>query len=524
MRRYSSLALAVVLAIALAVPLLAHADNVPIHSIRGFVTSFDGTPIVYNLILPDSASPSNPVPIILRTHGWGGKGETESGLSSTARALLNNGYAVITWDARGFGASGGEANVDDPQIEGRDASALIDLVAARSDILQEAPGDPVIGMTGGSYAGGIQLALASHDSRVDAIAPEITWNDLRYSLFPHDVIKLGWTQLLFASGLAAATKDGIDQNGTAGIQTGSYAKEIFLSEARGTVLGAPDDTDKAWFAQKSVAVYGAAHPVSVPTLLLQGDVDTLFNLNDAWANYQHVAANGAPVKLIAFCGGHVSCPAGVNSGGARSHLDSAILTWFDKYLRGNTAADTGGNVEYSTEDGVWHSTSTFPTIGNPGAASFATATGGGDVVSLGAPTDGGGTGASYMPVVTDGYSSDPGTLTIPVYGGRATDSTVIGIPHISGTVTGAGAGAHLFFKLVDREAKTVLDGQAESLRLEGPLTLTARSFDLDLCGVSALVPAGHHVDLQISTSSLAHVQHRGPAALSIAATVSVPVI
>ncbi|MFN2610610.1 MAG: CocE/NonD family hydrolase [Actinomycetota bacterium] len=513
-----------ILAVALVVPMFAHAADVPIHSVRGFIASpADGTPIVYNLILPDTASASNPVPAVMRGHGWGGKGETDTTLSSTARALLNNGYAVLTWDSRGFGASGGEANVDDPDIEGRDAKGLVDLLASTPEIAQSAPGNPIVGMTGVSYAGGIQYALASQDSRIDAIAPEITWNDLRYSLFPNDVTKLGWTQLLFASGLAAAVKDGVDQSGTAGIQTGSYAKEIFASEAAGLALGKPDDASKAWFATKSFGVYHNAHPISIPTLFLQGDVDTLFNLNEAWANYKIISATGAPTKFIAFCGGHVACPANVNSGDARVHEDRAIVTWFDKYLKGNSTTDTGTNVEYSTEDGVWHYTSTFPTPQLPGAATYITATGSGSVVSLGAPTDGGGTGASYLPLVTDGYSTDPQTINIEITT-TSDRTTVVGIPHISGTVTGLGAGAHLFFKLADRESKTVLDGQAASLRFEGPLTGTALPFDLDLNGVSALVDAGHHIDLQISTSSLAHVQYRGAANLNILATVSIPTI
>src|SRR5204862_26245 len=161
------------------------------------------------LFEPNSASAAHPVPVILRTHGWGGSGEQAISLSGTATKLLANGYAVITWDSRGFGQSGGEANVDDPNIEGRDASKLIDLLAA-----------------------------------------------------------------------------------------------------------------------KSLASYGAEHPVKVPTLLMQGSVDTLFNLNEAWANFQAIAAAGAPVKMIAFCGGHVSCPSGYDNGNAREVLDNSILQWF----------------------------------------------------------------------------------------------------------------------------------------------------------------------------------------------------
>ncbi|MGB1697992.1 MAG: alpha/beta hydrolase family protein, partial [Thermoplasmatota archaeon] len=42
-----------------------------------------------------------------------------------------------------------------------------------------------------------------------------------------------------------------------------------------------------------------------PTLLVQGMSDTLFPLNQAVANYETFAANGAPVRLYTHLGGHV---------------------------------------------------------------------------------------------------------------------------------------------------------------------------------------------------------------------------
>src|SRR5207248_6164460 len=73
------------------------------------VTSFDGTPIVCTLILPAGASPTSPVPVVLETHGWGGSRDTTP--SSFDQLLLDNGYAVFTWDARGFGQRSEERRV-----------------------------------------------------------------------------------------------------------------------------------------------------------------------------------------------------------------------------------------------------------------------------------------------------------------------------------------------------------------------------------------------------------------------------
>src|SRR5437868_11316944 len=112
-------------------------------------TSFDGTKIVYTLFLPDSASRTHPVPAILRTHGWGGSRETSA--TGFVKQLLDNGYAVLTWDSRGFGQSGGTVEVDSPDFEARDASALVDVLQADPRVAKK-KGDPLIGMSGGSYA------------------------------------------------------------------------------------------------------------------------------------------------------------------------------------------------------------------------------------------------------------------------------------------------------------------------------------------------------------------------------------
>ena len=48
--------------------------------------------------------------------------------------------------------------------------------------------------------------------------------------------------------------------------------------------------------------------ITVPTLLIQGTVDTLFTLDEAITNYADPAhANGVPAKMLWFCGGHGAC-------------------------------------------------------------------------------------------------------------------------------------------------------------------------------------------------------------------------
>lgn len=481
---------------------------------RNFITSFDGTRIVYNLYKPSAASATNPVPVILRTHGWGGSGD--AGTSAGVQMLLSNGYAVLTWDSRGFGQSGGEANVDSPEYEVKDAQALVGLVAGRAEIAKNA-GDPIIGMTGGSYAGGIQLALAAYDSRVDAIAPEITWNDLNRSLWQGDVIKLGWGELLYGSGLATAASGGIGTSNTAGIQTGAYAPFIHESEASGAALGYPTDKMKSDFGAVSLKNYFASHPVTIPTLLMQGKTDTLFDLSEAYANFKAIQQTGAPVKLVSFCGGHAGCPAANLDGAtARSEQDAQIIAWFDKYLKGNANANTGTAVRYSLADGTWHDAADLPTAANPGPAALVDVSGDGTIVNPGS-VNAGDSAVTLGPVVTDASTAgEPGTMSVHVLTNAEADTQIVGIGHVNGTITGAGSGTNLIFKLVDTQTGHVIDLQAATLRIDGPFAPgITKSFDVDLVGVTELLPKGHPLDLQISTTGLPHASYRGAGTFNI---------
>ena len=109
-------------------------------------------------------------------------------------------YNVITWDPRGEFQSGGILQLDNPMYEGRDTSAVIDWVASTTPANLNGANDPVIGMVGGSYGGGIQMTTV--DPRLEAIVPTIAWNSLNQSLYPDNIFKTGWANTL---GLALLT-------------------------------------------------------------------------------------------------------------------------------------------------------------------------------------------------------------------------------------------------------------------------------------------------------------------------------
>lgn len=508
------------------------------------VASFDGEPIYTTLFRPAGTDADSPAPLVLRSHGWAGHGERDmTEASSTTRALLDAGYAVLTWDERGFGYSGGEVQVLKPDFEGRDASALIDWVATDAQVAptiacesgRSADGscaDPVIGMSGGSYGGGIQLLTAAYDAeyssttdsaepRVDAIAPEITWNDLRYSLYAGEVLNLGWGELLYAAGVPAAHAEGLDPRNPAGPQEGGLAAALHQAHAEGVATNQFSETSTRFFADSSVAEYGQNHPVTVPTLLMQGSVDTLFDLTEAARNFETIREI-APARLVVFCGGHVSCPAGYADAGDRGFLNRAILDWFARHLRGEDV-DTGPPVVYRTNEGVWRKASDF----TPSDATHLTASGEGSVISTPPPTTldpSGSDGPTNSPLTKaqPSRAGDPHAFTVEVAAAEDGPLELVGIPAAELEVSGTGPVTHLFLKLVDREAGEVVNLQETPIRVEGLSVLPTR-VELDLSGIAYTLPEGHHLDLQVSTTSLMHAAARTPATADVEVRVAVPV-
>ncbi|SFN00165.1 ABC-type multidrug transport system, ATPase component [Pseudonocardia ammonioxydans] len=67
--------------------------------------------------------------------------------------------------------------------------------------------------------------------------------------------------------------------------------------------------------------------ITAPTLLVQGEQDTLFGLDQADANARQIAADGTPVSVLWFAGGH-------DGGAAGTDVRAQIGDWFDQHLRG----------------------------------------------------------------------------------------------------------------------------------------------------------------------------------------------
>ncbi|MCD0452174.1 alpha/beta fold hydrolase [Actinocorallia sp. API 0066] len=258
-----------------------------------------------------------PVPAVLLAHGFGGSKRSQA---AAARELAGHGYAVLTWSARGFGESGGQIALNSPDYEVKDTRQLIDWLARRPEVRKDAPGDPRVGMAGPSYGGAISLLTAAYDSRVDALVPSITWHDLSDALLPDGVFKKLWAGLFFT---------GESDGSTA---CGRFLPELCEMYQRIAQTGQYKESDVEVLRASSPAT---APPVKAPTLLIQGQSDSLFPLDHADANARR--AQG-PVSVVWYQGGH-------DGGEDESPLLTELTAdWFDQHLKG---LDTGASEPFT---------------------------------------------------------------------------------------------------------------------------------------------------------------------------------
>ncbi|MCM1946576.1 alpha/beta fold hydrolase [Streptomyces hydrogenans] len=277
-----------------------------------------------------TAGASGRRPAVLLAHGFGG---SKDDVRPQAERLARDGYAVLTWSARGFGASGGKIGLNDPEHEVQDVRGLVDWLAARPEVLLDEQGDPRVGVSGASYGGAVSLLAAGHDPRVDAVAPQITYWNLADALFPEGVYKKLWSGILFSMGTDAR-----------GDACGRFTPEICALKERVAVSGRPDAAARALLEARSPSAVGDR--VKVPTLIVQGQTDSLFTLDQSDAMARALTANGAPVAVDWIAGGH--------DGGDReaARVEDRIGAWFDRWLKKDASVDTGPAFRVSRTGGV----------------------------------------------------------------------------------------------------------------------------------------------------------------------------
>jgi ABC-2 type transport system ATP-binding protein len=346
--------------------------------------------IVGDLYKPAVASRAHPVPVILTTNGFGGSKNDQAGL---AKIAVQHGYGVLSYSGLGFGGSGCKISLDDPSYDGRAGRQLISFLGGKTGIATTTSGkpfpsvqwvvhdrtnhlghhsrfDPRVGMIGGSYGGEIQFAVADEDPRLDAIIPIITWNDLSYSLAPNDTsqvhgvtyrekapgtAKVEWVEGFFADGIVDGIQGAkVDPPRVVGCPN-------FLTEAcqaNAELVANTIVTPDLYSFARHASVESYMHRIRIPTLLMQGQGDTLFNLQEAAATYRALRHQHTPVKMIWQSWGHsIGTPQPgewtQGPGILNTYEGRRVFAWFARYLKGEDIS-TGPRFAYYRDYIAFH--------------------------------------------------------------------------------------------------------------------------------------------------------------------------
>ncbi len=298
-------------------------------------------------------------PLLIHSHGFGGSKQANLEHADpfvgeqAARDLWRKGYFVISFSQRGFGESGDEIGMMNPDLEGKDTNEVVDWAIkhlregiyefqfdaanpqhvssvidhgkdkkdkkdkkakkgrgdwARASLLMADNGmrvtrdnpDPALGGTGYSYGGGFQYtathaAQAAGNQRWDAINPQGTWLDLRYSLAQNDVPKTGWINIMTAFALDGSRRP--------------LPPLLVQARAEADVLNRiTGETSETFLKHSSINYCDPVRGTStrgVDVFHIQGLQDTLFNFNEGYENAVCASGGGNDVRFLAVTGGHL---------------------------------------------------------------------------------------------------------------------------------------------------------------------------------------------------------------------------
>lgn len=468
---------------ALAVAVPASASHVQSLSVPSRAP--DGLPIWISIFKPASASSNNKVPVILHSHGWGGSRTSAEG---SFAGWLSNGFGVVSIDQRGHGQTGGTAHVQNPAYEAQDILAVIDHVATLDWVAKNHDGnaneisnDPVMGAIGGSYGGGYQLMTAlteiseTGSTRFDALAPEITWNDLPRSLGPSDVPRTLWNAVLYAAGVNKLP-DYVHQSFALGTATATLPN--------GEIPGTYNLKDRffknspAWYASNGVKL-------DIPVIFRQGLSDNLFTLTETYHNFNEVLTQSSQAKslVIGYNGGH-NLPSVVPAG---TNFEAPLVGGGDACS--GQAGFEGLSRAFFSKVFAWQD----PTVLQPSRYSLTTA--GGTCVRVSSLD-------SYT-VKQVGLVASPtagsGPISIEIAKGPI---TVAGIPRLRGSFTSIGVDARAFFGLsVGATPATAQIVQNNVIPLRQRLPVVDSPLNMELPGVAVEVPEGQSLYLTVSALS-----------------------
>ena len=282
----------------------------------------DSTPLACAYLLPNGTPPAGGWPGVILFHGLG---QSYADMEPIGDAVSEFGMAVLACDARGTGASGGKFGLDGPR-EVQDAQNLFDWLAGRSDV-----SNTYIGAFGLSLGGGEVWNAAVAGVPFKAIVPAITWTNLGTALNPSGVPKTGLISIL-SQAVPIANWD-----------------PALVQTQQDLLQGDVTPADKSTEAARSPRSH--LHALTVPTLMLQGRHDFLFDMDQATAAWKLLTG---PKRLYLGDLGH---PPAKNPTAEEPYYIGDAALWFNYYLVEANTGPTPGEVLLSHDP--WDGKQTF---------------------------------------------------------------------------------------------------------------------------------------------------------------------
>ena len=505
MKRLLFLAL---LALAAATPSAASAAAKPFGSLdcpetegvrfcSGKVDTWDKHVVDTNVTLP--ATGDGPFPLIILSHGWGGRKMGLTGNpSSASKPWADRGYAVLSITSRGFNEScgtpqnrldprcpGGWIKLDDTRYEVRDVQHLAGRLVDDGLVVPDR-----LGVHGCSYGGGVSFALAMLRDRImqpdgsyapwtspngtpmqlAASAPCIPWTDLVYSLQPNgrhldyavdgpeaSRSPAGVMKQSFVTGLYAL-----------GQTSGFYAPPGTDSEADLTNwynrinAGEPYDGEPVvegiantiYTYKTSIAITREREPA--PTFVANGWTDDLFPVDEALRMYNVYRSQfpHVPFAMMHFDFGHQR---GQGKDADEDRYRAHVVDWMDRYVKGDVSVKALSGVETLTQTCPGDAPSGGPfnaasweslhpgevTLVEPAAKSFTSAGGDPAIARTFDPIGGGGACAKT------GGGDEAQTANYRMPAATGAGFTLMGSPTVIADIATTGAFPQIAARLLD---------------------------------------------------------------------------
>jgi fermentation-respiration switch protein FrsA (DUF1100 family) len=293
--------------------------------------------------LPEDAGSGSTVPAVAMAHGIGAV--KEMFLEPIARRFAAAGFAVLVFDYRSFGASGGEPRQRVfPRDQVEDYRSALTWLSVQPQVDADR-----LGIWGTSFGGGTVLHVAAYDPRVKAVVSQVGAMDLylitRAALGEKQFAAL--EQMTVQERVRHAAEGGEEYIPDIALPGQGFALQSdqdswdFAQEAR--AMGAPSWRNQVTMSSfEPILEHAPARSIELiaprPLLMILAKDDTISSSDLIRAAFERA---GEPKSLLEVEGGHYSVYPW-SKGQSSGQAGKAATDWFTEHLLGPTAVGNGG--------------------------------------------------------------------------------------------------------------------------------------------------------------------------------------